>query len=169
MFLIKTKRIKDFSVDEYSEVDYVINKHSELYADVDLEAVTGLKGANELKSEVYPIGNQWVTIFKEIGYWRKSNQIHRWFVENVQSGVDDCGTYEVTLPQLLNLLDTVNKVLDDHSLAEDLLPTQSGFFFGGTSYSEWYFDDLRETQKILAKVVSETNFEEEIVFYHSSW
>ena len=30
-------------------------------------------------------------ITEELGYWRKANQIHRWFVENVQDGVDNCG------------------------------------------------------------------------------
>ena len=24
-------------------------------------------------------------------YWRKANQIHAWFVDNVQQGNDDCG------------------------------------------------------------------------------
>ena len=26
----------------------------------------------------------------EVGYWRKANQIHNWFVENIQNGIDDC-------------------------------------------------------------------------------
>ena len=29
-------------------------------------------------------------IEEEAGYWRKSNHIHRWFVENLQDGIDDC-------------------------------------------------------------------------------
>lgn len=36
------------------------------------------------------------SIMTEIAYWRKANHIHKWFVDNVQYGVDDCGTYEVT-------------------------------------------------------------------------
>ena len=31
------------------------------------------------------------------------------------------------------------KVLNDHSLAEELLPTCSGFFFGPTEYDDDYF------------------------------
>ena len=27
-----------------------------------------------------------------VGYWRKANAIHNWFVENVQKYDDDCGT-----------------------------------------------------------------------------
>lgn len=30
---------------------------------------------------------QYITV--EVMYWRKSNQIHNWFVKNVQNGVDD--------------------------------------------------------------------------------
>ena len=41
----------------------------------------------------------------EIIYWRKANAIHKWFVENVQEGVDDCGEYEVTVEQLTELRD----------------------------------------------------------------
>ena len=35
------------------------------------------------------------TVVEEAGYWRKANAIHRWFVENVQDGKDDCGEYFV--------------------------------------------------------------------------
>lgn len=30
------------------------------------------------------------SIWKEIGYWRKANHIHKWFVDCVQDGEDDC-------------------------------------------------------------------------------
>ena len=44
------------------------------------------------------------TIFTEIAYWRKANEIHNYFVEYVQHGVDDCGTYDVSKKQLEDLL-----------------------------------------------------------------
>ena len=44
------------------------------------------------------------TIFTEIAYWRKANEIHNDFVEYVQHGVDDCGTYDVSKKQLEDLL-----------------------------------------------------------------
>jgi len=34
-------------------------------------------------------------ITEDVGYWRKDNHIHQWFVKNCQGGVDDCGLYEV--------------------------------------------------------------------------
>ena len=56
----------------------------------------------------------------EIGYWRKANAIHKWFVDNVQNGVDDCGEYKVTKEQLIQLHNACNDVLNNHSLAESL-------------------------------------------------
>lgn len=44
------------------------------------------------------------TIFTEIAYWRKANEIHNYFVEYAQHGVDDCGTYNVSKKQLEDLL-----------------------------------------------------------------
>ena len=40
------------------------------------------------------------------------------------------------------LLSRCNKVLKDHSKAEKLLPTMSGFFFGNTDYNSHYYDDV---------------------------
>lgn len=82
-------------------------------------------------------------------YWRKSNQIHNWFVENVQGGDDECQESHVSYAKLLELSEVVTKVLDDNSLAEELLPNASGFFFGGQEYDEYYFQDLEETKKSL--------------------
>lgn len=54
----------------------------------------------------------WTSLFEEVGYWRKANAIHKWFVENVQNGEDDCGQYEVSKEQLEELLDVCKEVLD---------------------------------------------------------
>ena len=89
------------------------------------------------------------TITVEAGYWRKSNQIHNWFVANVQEGKDECQDSYVSREQLKELREVCQKVLDNNELAEQLLPTASGFFFGGTEYDQWYFNDIEETIKII--------------------
>lgn len=43
-----------------------------------------------------------------------------------------------------DIIDKCEQVLQDHSLADELLPTQSGFFFGGTDYDDWYFSDVKD-------------------------
>jgi hypothetical protein len=56
-------------------------------------------------------GSPHVTVEMSAAYWRKANQIHRWFVENVQGGEDDCGTYYVEKEQLRALRDLCAQVL----------------------------------------------------------
>lgn len=109
------------------------------------------------------------TIFQNIVYWRKANQIHRWFVENVQNDEDDCGMYEVSKEQLEELLNLCQTVLKNHKLAKRVLPVKEGFFFGSYEYDDWYFDDIKQTETALKKVLSETDFDNWIVFYASSW
>ena len=107
-----------------------------------------------------------VTIIQEnVGCWRKANAIHKWFVDNVQDGVDECQTASVTKEQLQQLLNIVKQVQADHTLASALLPTESGFFFGNTEYDEYYFEDLDSTYSIIITALSEGGD----FFYHSSW
>jgi hypothetical protein len=111
-------------------------------------------------------------IEEEIGYWRKSNQIHNWFVQNVQNGTDDCGSYFVGKEQLEELLELCKQVLANHKLAEELLPAQGGFFFGSTDYDEYYYDDLTHTVQIIESLLSEQNERGYIngdIYYQSSW
>jgi hypothetical protein len=55
-------------------------------------------------------------VVEEVAYWRKANQIHKWFVENVQGGNDDCKEYYVEREQLKELLATVSTVLQGSQL-----------------------------------------------------
>lgn len=106
---------------------------------------------------------------EEVGYWRKANQIHKWFVDNVQDGVDDCGTYKVTKAHLVELYNLCSQVLNDHSLAESLLPSQSGFFFGSTDYDEWYYNDLENTKRIIDNILEYKSDCLDNLYYSSSW
>lgn len=103
------------------------------------------------------------------GYWRKANAIHRWFVDNVQEGSDNCGEYLVTTEQLERLLELVNEVLRNRDKADDLLPTHNGFFFGSLIYDEGYFDDLIQTKAIIENVLALDNFNRYDIYYSSSW
>lgn len=109
-----------------------------------------------------------------VASWRKANAIHGWFVRNIQNGEDDCKEYYVHQDQLRRLLDTVNQVLDgDRELAEKLLPTSSGFFFGNQDYDEYYYETLRHTQSVLSNILSVLDEQEDYTtydfYYSSSW
>lgn len=109
------------------------------------------------------------TIVEEAGYWRKANQIHRWFVENVQDGNDNCGDYYVAKSTLQKLLELCEKVKADNSLAESLLPAASGFFFGGTEYDEWYYNQIDNTIEILKEALEDVEGSDVSFYYSSSW
>jgi hypothetical protein len=142
------------------------------------------------------------SIFEEVGYWKKANAIHTWFVKNVQNSVDNCQSYEVSKEQLMKLylicktivtestlaLDKVisgqcfnnetgeweniyedGYIITNPELAAKLLPTQSGFFFGGTNYDEYYMEDVKYTFELLPKIISETDFDKQVISYRSSW
>ena len=54
---------------------------------------------------------------EEIGYWRKANHIHKWFVDKVQDGIDDCNYHhEVTKEILEELLVACRTVLNNVTL-----------------------------------------------------
>jgi len=104
----------------------------------------------------------------EAGYWRKANAIHKWFVDNIQSGEDNCGEYYVNKVDLKNLRDLCVKVKTEPDKASELLPTQGGFFFGDTSYDEGYFYDIDQTIAILDSVLECENTDFDF-YYSSSW
>lgn len=107
-------------------------------------------------------------VVEEVGYWRKANHIHKWFVDNVQDGVDDCDEYEVEEEKLRELLETCKIILnDDPSKASVLLPTSDGFFFGGTEYDQYYFGTIIETINIIESVLSENGDGQ--FYYRASW
>lgn len=217
MYLNKAKRIGKVTVNELVALndyfDYIVRPNeyrdctSESWCGLDMKDVN-LDLVGDYITEYIHRYSTWdtekkygyKTIFEQIGYWRKANHIHKWFVDNVQNGVDECDTYEVTKEQLEDLLNVCRKVLDgsklikgkvvngqkyengkmvniyqdgeyieDSSVAEELLPTTSGFFFGGTEYDEWYYKDVENTINIIEDVLRTTDFKHEIVMYHSSW
>lgn len=107
---------------------------------------------------------------KEVGYWRKANAIHKWFVDNVQDGEDDCQFHKPVKSEDLNALKLVCKaVLKDHSKAEKLLPTMPGFFFGVYDYDDLYFEKIQQTYDLCVKLLKEFEFDKYDLYYRSSW
>jgi hypothetical protein len=123
------------------------------------------------------------SITESMIYWRKANHIHRWFVNNVQNGEDNCGTYLVNRDDISSLLAAVTVALDakdkSPSLGAEraltLLPPASGFLFGSTDLDERYWSVLDRTKKELEDLLAEMdltdpkgNFYQHYT-YSSSW
>lgn len=103
----------------------------------------------------------------EVGYWCKANHIHKWFVDNVQSGVDDCGKYLVSRENIIALRNKCIEVLENKCDSDAILPTTSGFFFGSTEYDDGYFEDCLATIEICDKCLKSPS--DETFYYQSSW
>lgn len=111
-----------------------------------------------------------LTVAVNIAYWRKANAIHKWFVDNVQDGVDECQESLVTIEQLQELSDLCKTALKKKDEAAEVLPPQSGFFFGSEDVDEHYFETLQDTVDQLDKILKNKKFAKEWSFYYrSSW
>jgi hypothetical protein len=72
----------------------------------------------------------------EVAYWRKANHIHKWFVDHVQKGNDDCREYYVSRKHLKALLDTVNTVLHGSQLVPSKITNGYTVTFKGNQIVE---------------------------------
>jgi hypothetical protein len=107
---------------------------------------------------------------EEAAYWRKANAVHKWFVDNVQNGEDECRPHYVEREQLEELIDDCMLVIaaQDQELSEQVVPTASGFFFGYTEYNDTYYDDLKQTIEMLERVLKKYSEDYQFI-YQSSW
>jgi len=111
-----------------------------------------------------------------IMYWRKANAIHKWFVDNVQNGVDDCGNYLIDEEMLEKLYKDLTKAI----LSQDptVIPPTEGFFFGGTEADDYYWHELKRTLEKIKYIIDERkkpyDKQDPLIrtsdfYYHSSW
>jgi hypothetical protein len=113
-----------------------------------------------------------VTVQTTAIYWRKVNAIHNWFVNTCANGVDECQEIPVERGHLLALRDQVDLVIrkKNPAVAQEFLPTTSGFFFGSTEYDDWYWSDMQFTLDELNRVLDETTDAYGTDFiYQASW
>ena len=119
-------------------------------------------------------GTPSMTINLTVGYWRKANAIHNWFVTNVQDGNDECQDSHVSREQLEELLSLCRDVLETRDATR--LPPSDGFFFGGIEIDDGYWADIRNTIEILSRVLTVDKLNDMVdglggcdFKYHASW
>lgn len=130
-------------------------KHREATGGIDIKFGEGGKAIKIPAKDI-------TEVILHVGQWRKANQIHNWFVEKVQKGVDECQQVYVDPAQLEELRDLCKEVLKTKDAS--LLEPTSGFFFGGTDIDEYYWQDIKDTIKILENIDSGADH-----YYQSSW
>jgi hypothetical protein len=108
-----------------------------------------------------------VSVSVNAAYWRKVNAVHKWFVDNVQNGEDDCGEYYVSHDKLQELLATCRAAYSAKDPSE--LPPSAGFFFGTYDIDEWYWNGIKSTITQLSKLTELPDFDNLSFYYQSSW
>lgn len=155
-------------------LDMFLSRKKYVGAEYEHRKVTGSISI-KIGDKELPIDFNKVSYIEEsVAYWRKQNAIHKWFVDKVQSGNDDCGYYYVSTEDLKELLDLCKEVKENPTKASALLQTTSGFFFGGTDYDEWYFEGINYTIKTIEELLKQEDEYNSLGFwsdfeYHSSW
>lgn len=95
--------------------------------------------------------------------WRNAKQIHKWFVNNVQYGEDDCHSYQVTENDLKDLLKVCEEVFNSNNTvkARNLLPSSY-------PYDKYYFEEIEYTIKELKRILKYADIYDWFE-YKSSW
>lgn len=91
----------------------------------------------------------------EIAYWRKANAIHKWFVDNVQDGIDDCRQSVVTREQLNELLEVCKKVVESATLIDGTI--SNGSHMSPETNGKWVDDYIEgkviENPEVIEKLL----------------
>lgn len=161
MYVTRIRKIPNMTVEEVKEIAHRI------WIDNDTTLIEKYK--DYMYDNIDYNGKITQSVISEGIYWRKANAIHNWFVENVQDGEDECNEFIISLDELVLLKEVCKEVLEDRDKAEILLPTINGFFFGGTGYDEYYFEDLEHTVSAIEEIEKTHNSENEWLTYQSSW
>lgn len=125
-------------------------------------------------------------IEEEVAYWRKFNALHKYFVDNLGGGHDDCQEIYVGINDLKDLLEVLNQVKEILNNSEkvinttvgwkgepveyetyacddeinDIFPPTEGFFFGSTDIDKYFKRNVEDTIEVVTALISE--YEESI-------
>ena len=179
-------------LDQYLKANvYVGAKYRRVKQNV-LEVTKTLYNENEIvhfdDCKEYPTHNIGYIIY-DIGYWRKCNWVHKWFVDNVQSGKDDCEEYTVSeqkLDELNKVCEQILNASNDYEFGkkgakktllktiDELLPPREGFFFGAVDMQddrnlEYYIQSIVETRGFIELAKNYIKEFDAVIYYQSSW
>lgn len=98
-------------------------------------------------------------------YYRKVNFLYAYFADRLDN--EQC---IVTLEDCKKIIKYAETILEtrDTDLAEKLLPTQSGFFFGSTEYDDYYFDDVKDVLEQFSEYIDDWT-DDTIGWVYFSW
>ena len=107
---------------------------------------------------------------EEVAYFRKHNHLVEFFGYE-----DNCSNIVISKSQIEDCISACKTVLEHYGkndfedIAEEMMPTSSGFFFGSTEYDEYYKDKLEDDVKQFEKILKETDWNTDQIEMHCWW
>lgn len=93
------------------------------------------------------------------------NFLQGYFVNKFQLEVNQ--EVEISLDVINDILDRINRVIDNNELAIELLPTLETLSFGNKEYNKLYFEELEVVKTGLLEIKDDWNEEEYNYFFES--
>ena len=109
-------------------------------------------------------------LYSEVAYFRKVNFLLPYF--NYE---ENCSEVVIDKCEVEELIDDCKRVINAkdtdiaESIANELLPTEAGFFFGNTDYDEWYFKDVQEVMDKFTEILNDFDFDENELIMDCWW
>lgn len=151
------------------------------HTDTKLKHEFTIKMGGEVRPDIKPERISYIT--EEVGYWRKFNALHGWFVENCGGGKDECqeiyvenGKMEELLKTLKQVQGVMNKsrkfvktltdwnnspydveVYECEDEVRELFSPTEGFFFGGGEIDEYYKHQVDSTVELIENLLKEVD------------
>lgn len=128
----------------------------------------------EMKSELDKLDKRWddayKSLYSEAAYFRKVNFLLPYFgyEENLSEIV-------ISRCEVEELVDDCKRVLaakdtdEAERVADELLPTEAGFFFGNTDYDNWYFEDVQKVADKFTEILDTFDFDENELVMSCWW
>jgi hypothetical protein len=93
------------------------------------------------------------------------NFLQNYFINKYQ--VEFYQDLKIGLHDITDILDRVDRVLENNELAIELLPTLESLDFGNKEYNDLYFNELKEVKTSLTKVKNEWDNDNENYLFSS--
>ena len=109
-------------------------------------------------------------LYSDVAYFRKVNFLLPYF--NYE---ENCSEIVIDKYEVEELIEDCERVLaakdtdEAESVADELLPTEEGFFFGNTDYDECYFNDVREVADKFTEILDTFDFDENELVMSCWW
>ena len=109
-------------------------------------------------------------LYSDVAYFRKVNFLLPYF--NYE---ENCSEVVIDKYEVEELIEDCERVLaakdadEAESVADELLPTEEGFFFGNTDYDERYFNDVREVADKFTEILDTFDFDENELVMSCWW